>query len=643
MQTGDYMLKAIGVLKNEEGEEIANPMIEVEMEYVNPLQPLAPTSAEIRLSGNYTFTVSAGSPAKYDGFLTSVYEVTEDGLTPTVFSEIITESKESASEEILLGGRSSQTDPETGVTTYIGLEAGKRYVVSVQSFVNTPDGSRLLSTPVLTDEVMMVAPIICEPTFSIDGAVKVRVGVGESEVDAVNRDSFTVKIGGVSSLLFGSYTLNGGTSASFSSESGEVVVTNESFTWDGGDISFENLPDGSYTLSVSGVTESFDEFKASYSFTVDTEAPGMLISSHQGGGFFTGSSIILSGIAEADAKIEIRVTDGKTVTVTAGDDGSFVATVPTDETLAYQTITAYAYDGAGNRSMPFGFTLTNSLLGNEDLKPVILYAGREVSEIVSGSTPKQLSMAFKTEGKYVTLNAGSSAASRVEWGAQIINGRSASISGSGALVGDSGAEGIVTATLEGKTAMVRLVTVDLSIANIMLKLADGGEIYSGDPKEPEVKILADGEIVEEGVDYEVSYVDNLNVGTATVIITSISGGKCENMRVLTFNIAERGISDGSITLTEGEEKERPDATVTVGGRTLTEGTDYTLEYKVSEDGKRGIVTVYGKGNYKGILSEAFEINRFDHGTWIIPTATVLLLGLAVLALFIYKKKRRDQL
>ena len=640
MQTGEYMLKAIGVLKNENGEEISNPMIEVEMDYVNPHQPTAPTKAEIKLSGNYTVTVSTASATRYDGFLASVYEVTEDGLTPTVFTEIVTEASENASADMLLGGRSSQTDPETGVTSFIGLEAGKKYKVSVQSFVNMDDGSRLLSIPTLTDEIMMVTPIISEPTFSIDGAVKVDVGVGDAVTDAVNRNSFTVNIGGVSKLISGYYSFNGGTVSSWNSETGDVSVTNETFDWDGGSLTFESLPDGSYTLTVGGVTETFDEFRATYTFTVDTEAPGMLISSHQGGGFFTGESITVVGIAEADAKIEIKVTDGKTVTVTAGEDGSFTATVPVNGTLAYQTVTAYAYDGAGNRSMPFGFTLTNALLGNDDLKPVILYNGKEVTELVSGQTAKQLAMAFKTEGRYVTMNAGSSAASNIEWGAQVINDRSVSISKTGSLVGDGGAEGIVTATLEGKTAMVKLIKVDLATADIMLSLAEGGEIYSGEPIEPEVKILADGETLTEGDDYEVSYLDNLNVGVATVIVTAKESGRCVNMRVLSFKISERSVSGGTVTFTEGKTSVNPPVTVSVDGRTLTEGVDYTLEYRVSDNGKDGIVTVTGMGNYKGITSARYEINRFDHGTWIIPTATVLVIGLAVLALFIYKKKRK---
>ena len=113
------------------------------------------------------------------------------------------------------------------------------------------------------------------------------------------------------------------------------------------------------------------------------------------------------------------------------------------------------------------------------------------------------------------------------------------------------------------------------------------------------------------------------------------------MRVLSFEIVARTLSDGTITLREGEEKETPVATVTVDGRTLTEGVDYTLEYTVSEDGEDGIVTVYGQGNYKGVLSTFYEIDRFDHATWIIPTATALAFGILALVLWILKKKRKQ--
>jgi len=72
---------------------------------------------------------------------------------------------------------------------------------------------------------------------------------------------------------------------------------------------------------------------------------------------------------------------------------------------------------------------------------------------------------------------------------------------------------------------------------------------------------------------------------------------------------------------------------------LVEGRDYTVSYTIHENGKRGIVTVEGIGNYKGFLSEIYEIYVFDHLIWIIPTATVVLIGATALAFFFIKKRK----
>lgn len=638
MQTGKYMIKAIGTLCNEQGEEIASPMIERELEYVNSAQPTAPTKAELALSGNYTMTLNTDGNDTYDGYLASVYEVTENGYEDTIFTEIVAElDGTSMSRAILLGGRYASTN-ENGVVTYAGLEAGKKYAVSVQGFVVTEDGSRLLSTPIVSNEVMMVMPVNTTPVFAIEGAVKVEVGITGTMVDTVNKSSFTVSIGGVGTLQSGYYKLGNGKTASI--ENGEVVVTEQTFDWNGGSIDFSNMEDGSYYLTVGGVNATFDEFSAQYMFTVDTEAPGILVSSPQGGGFFSGSSVTVTGITEANARIEIGVADGGTTVLYADDEGRFSGEARLDETLAYQDLLIYAVDAAGNRSMPFGCTLTNDLLGNEDLKAVILYRGREVTEIVSGMDEKQLSMAFKSEGKYVTLNEGSEAASRIAWSVQVINGKSAGVSPTGLFAGDAGTEGVILATLDSKTAMATLVPVDLATAAVMLEIAAEGITYDGTEQKPTVKVLRDGATVTEGIDFTVSYLNNVDVGTASAIITATENGNCIGARIVTFEIKACRISAAEITLTEGEEKEYPTATLTYNGMTLEQDKDYTITYTISEDGKQGIVTVTGMGNYAGMASKTYEIKTFDHWTWLIPTITLAVLGGAVLAVWLIRRKRK---
>ncbi|MBQ8164073.1 MAG: hypothetical protein IJZ93_06915 [Clostridia bacterium] len=626
LPTGTYQLMAIGTVTDVNGNEIASPMAETEFTYVNANQPKAPTSAGLSLSGDYTVTLDVISDTNRDGYLTTVYEVTENGYVETVFvetlSELTDEEKAIGTKSILLGGRYSSTD-ENDITTYVGLEAGKKYVVSVQSYKITEDGSRLLSEAIVSNEVMMVMPTVTQPTFKIDGSVKAKLGKSDSETDTVNTNTVTVKIGGVGEIKEGYYKLG----------------TDEEVAWDGKDITFTALSGGTHTLTVRGRNVTNDSFSALYQFTVDTEAPGLFLTTPQGGGFFSGNSVNIMGITEANARVEISVKGGKTTVIYANDEGVFSGNAALDESLAYQDIRIYAIDAVGNMSMPFGCTLTNSLLGEEDLEPVILYNGKEVDTLVGGADAKQLTMAFKTKAKYVTMNEGSSAAARIEWDCQIIE-KSAKISESGVFTSDFGAEGIITATLDNMTAMVSLVTVDLSVADISLELPDGSAVYTGDEQKPAV-IINESEALTEGVDYTVAYLNNIDAGTASVVIVATKDGKCIGTRIVEFNIEARSIQDALLSVAQGKE-ENPPITLTFNGKTLVQDKDYTVSYTVSENGKKGIVTVEGKGNYKGIVSQEYTIDKFDHLTWIIPVAFVVLLGIGAAVIFFLRKKRIAQ-
>ncbi len=623
LPSGDYILKAIGTVNNDIGEAVASPMAEATFSYVNANQPKAPTAADLALSGSYTVTLNVISDEDIDGYITAVYEITDDGHVSTIYADIDTLLTEGQSVAdgiaIVLGGRYSNTD-EDGVTAYYGLEAGKRYAVSVQGYKITQNGSRLLSEPILSNEVMMVMPIITTPVFSIDNSTSVEIGTSDIYVDAVSTSTLTVKIDGVGNITSGYYTLGNG----------------EKTEWDGKDISFNELEDGMYTLAVEGINETMDSFTGMYQFSVDTTAPGLLLSSPQGGGFFSGASVTVSGITEAYAKLIVSVTDGEITEIYADENGNFSGEAVLDETLAYQELRIHAVDGAGNESMPFGCTLTNEILGDPELKPVILYGGKEISALVCGGDEKQLTMAFKSGNRYVTMNEGSSAAARIEWNTDVIE-KSATISNRGVLTGDSGAEGIVIASLDNMTAYVSLISVDLATASITLEVPDGGYVYDGKEKKPAVKVNVDAELTE-GVDYTVTYLNNTDAGTASAVIVALEDGKCIGTSIQNFTISQRSLADVELKINE-DGNERPGVTLTFGTLQLVEGKDYTVKYIVNEDGEQGIVTVEGIGNYKGILSEIYEIYSFDHLTWIIPTATVVLIGAAILVLFLIRKRK----
>ncbi|MBR2929863.1 MAG: hypothetical protein IKC32_01415 [Clostridia bacterium] len=630
MPSGDYTVKAVGTVLDSAGEELASPMASATFTYVNPDQPKAPASASITLSGDYTVTLTTDTDTTdRDGFVTTVWEVGEGGRAATVFveqrHELGEQNYSSLTHKFRLGGRTSNVstaDDGGEITTYVGLEAGKKYSVSVQTFVKMEDGSILLSDPVFSNEVMMVMPTKITPEFSIDGSVSLSIGDVAEKVDTVRTASPEIRIGGVEQLGSAYYRIGDGAKVAYT----------------GGSIRLYNLESGIYTVTLEGVSKTNDAFSARYQFSVDTEAPALLLSSPTGGGFFDGGKTTVIGSTEAYAKVEIYVEGELATTLVADGHGAFEADVALDESLAYQSIRVLSYDAVGNVSMPFGATLTNSVLGAEDLKPVILYGGREIDAIVSGEDAKQLRMAFRSGDRYVTLNEGSAAASSVVWSSQIIS-KSASVSADGVLTGDSGAEGIVMASLGGRTAVVELITVDLMEVEVSLDIPEGGLTYTGEAHTPS-PVFGEGIAFTEGVDYVVSYVNNVDAGVASAIISATADGKCVGTRVISFTVSPVSVETLKVEVSGREELS---VSVKFGEQTLTEGTDYTLEIKHSPDGSLAIVTVTGIGSFDGTVSVRHDTRGFDHLTWIIPVATVGTLGIAfgILMLLKYLRRRRS--
>lgn len=139
------------------------------------------------------------------------------------------------------------------------------------------------------------------------------------------------------------------------------------------------------------------------------------------------------------------------------------------------------------------------------------------------------------------------------------------------------------------------------------------QIYTGDVITPEI-IVKDGAVVlVNGVDYELSYVSNINIGTATVYIKF--KGNYTGTVTKTFEITAK--SNESVTIEDiedvvftGEEIE-PEVVLNDNGLLLTEGTDYTLEYTNNINVGTAIITISFKGNYVGTKEVAFEILKAD--------------------------------
>lgn len=127
------------------------------------------------------------------------------------------------------------------------------------------------------------------------------------------------------------------------------------------------------------------------------------------------------------------------------------------------------------------------------------------------------------------------------------------------------------------------------------------------------------ETLVEGTDYTVSYSSEINAGNkATIIFTGIN--RFSGTLKKTYTITPYVLSDGDVTpanigtVSYQKNGATPVITVTVNGKTLKNGTDYTLKYSNNKSKNDGTnlksiptVTITGKGNYKGTITRTFKI------------------------------------
>lgn len=133
--------------------------------------------------------------------------------------------------------------------------------------------------------------------------------------------------------------------------------------------------------------------------------------------------------------------------------------------------------------------------------------------------------------------------------------------------------------------------------------------YTGSAIKPKVKIMLGGVELEEGVDFYCTYQDNVNVGNAT--FTCIGKGDYYGTRTKKFKIVKMAISEATYFYVADQvysgAKLYPKVVVKNGKKKLKLNTDYTVSYTKSTFIGEGIVTVSGKGNYKGSKKIYFTI------------------------------------
>ena len=170
----------------------------------------------------------------------------------------------------------------------------------------------------------------------------------------------------------------------------------------------------------------------------------------------------------------------------------------------------------------------------------------------------------------------------------------------------------VTASANGYNSVskdVKIVVSKKSLNNGLITLSETSYVYDGTYKKPAATVTFGGKVLQEGKDYTISYRNNLNVGVTTVIATGM--GDYTGYTSKNFTITKRAMAGGTVSVASSVSftgsNITPSVTVKVAGRTLTNGTDYTVSYSNNKNVGTSNVYVYGKGNYSGSLSAKFDI------------------------------------
>ena len=149
----------------------------------------------------------------------------------------------------------------------------------------------------------------------------------------------------------------------------------------------------------------------------------------------------------------------------------------------------------------------------------------------------------------------------------------------------------------------------ISISKASVTLSTSTYAYDGKAKKPGVTVKLNGKTLKNGTDYTVSYSNNTKVGTAKVTITGKGNytGLVSKTYSIKNNFKKATVSGISTKAFTGKNITQS-ITVKYNGKTLKNGTDYTVSYSSNKNIGTATVKVTGKGSYTGTITKTFKIN-----------------------------------
>ena len=159
--------------------------------------------------------------------------------------------------------------------------------------------------------------------------------------------------------------------------------------------------------------------------------------------------------------------------------------------------------------------------------------------------------------------------------------------------------------LKFASASVTKKNIDAPFTNTLTKKTDGTVSFKSGNTAVATVDSASGEVTIKGI------------GTTTITVTATAGknylaGTAQyTLRVIEgrTDISQCSAKLDKTVFTYNGSEQKPSATVTYQGKTLQQGTDYTLDYSNNVNVGEATATVTGTGKYMGSVTLKFKINQ----------------------------------
>ena len=168
--------------------------------------------------------------------------------------------------------------------------------------------------------------------------------------------------------------------------------------------------------------------------------------------------------------------------------------------------------------------------------------------------------------------------------------------------------GVATLMITGRGknytgTIIKNYTIKANLSSYGTVGAIADQNYTGYQVTPYVTVTCGGNLLTQGSDYTLTYANNTNVGRATVIATATADSYYLGTATGYFNISNTAtgmeITGYASSYTYTGNAITPDVIVTMNGRVLNRGTDYTVTYSNNTNVGTATMTVTGIGSFSG--------------------------------------------